>query len=68
MDWVAIIGRNVRKRRQELGLTQEQLAHDAELTMRYLGAVERGQQNPSIRILARICAALHCDIPDLFTR
>ena len=65
MDWIALVGRNVRLRRQELGLSQEQLAHDAEVTMRYLGAIERGQQNPSLNVLVKISTALRCTPIDL---
>lgn len=68
MDWAETIGRNVRTKRQNLGLSQEQLAHDAAVTLRYLGAIERGQQNPSLQIMVQIAAALHCDLPDLFDR
>ncbi|WP_336979119.1 helix-turn-helix transcriptional regulator [Brevundimonas nasdae] len=67
MDWAAVVGQNVRKRRQVLGLSQEQLAHDADVTMRYLGAIERGQQNPSLALLVRIATALQCSPVDLFS-
>ena len=67
MDWIALVGRNVRLRRQEMGLSQEKLAHDAEVTMRYLGAIERGQQNPSLGVLVRIATALDCTPVDLLT-
>jgi transcriptional regulator with XRE-family HTH domain len=65
MDWAALVGQNVRKRRQALGLSQEQLAHDADVTMRYLGAIERGQQNPSLAVLVRVADALKMDLPTL---
>ncbi|MFA4845605.1 MAG: helix-turn-helix transcriptional regulator [Patescibacteria group bacterium] len=65
MDWAALVGRNVRTRRQALGLSQEQLAHDADVTMRYLGAIERGQQNPSLAVLVRVSRALSCGPDDL---
>lgn len=58
MDWSAVVGRNVRTLRQERGLTQEQLAHDAEIDLTYLGGIERGKRNPSIIVLARIATAL----------
>lgn len=60
MDWNAVVGRNVRVRRQALGLSQEQVAHDAGITLRYLGMVERGQQNPSLSVIVRISGALKC--------
>lgn len=68
MDWAAVVGQNVRKRRQALGLSQEQLAHDAGVTLRYLGAVERGQQNPSLAVLAKISISLGLELPDLLEK
>ena len=57
-DWRAIVGTNVRQRRQERGLTQEQLAFAAEIDLTYVGGIERGRRNPSVLVLARIAAAL----------
>lgn len=48
----------MRKLRQERGLTQEQLAHDAEIDLTYLGGIERGRRNPSLLVIAGIAAAL----------
>ena len=64
-DWRAIVGMNVRKRRQEQGLTQEQLAFAAEIDLTYIGGIERGRRNPSIMVLARIADALSVDPSDL---
>ena len=57
-DWRAIVGTNVRKRRQQAGLTQEQLAFAAEIDLTYVGGIERGKRNPSVLVLARIAIAL----------
>jgi transcriptional regulator with XRE-family HTH domain len=67
MDWRAVVGRNVRRLRQERGLTQEQLAHEAELDLTYVGGIERGKRNPSLLVLVRIAAALGTDLPSLVT-
>lgn len=58
MDWRAIVGRNVRLRRQAVGLTQEQLAFDAEIDLTYLGGIERGRRNPSLLVIVRLAGAL----------
>ncbi|WP_374470727.1 helix-turn-helix domain-containing protein [Phenylobacterium sp.] len=58
MDWPAIVGRNVRRLRQERGLTQEQLAFEAKLDLTYVGGIERGRRNPSLLVLARLADAL----------
>ena len=60
MDWNAIVAANVRRLRVERGLTQEQLAHDAEIDLTYLGGIERGRRNPTIEVLGRIALALKC--------
>ena len=57
-DWCAIFGRNVRRIRQQRGLTQEQLAFEAEIDLTYAGGIERGKRNPSLRVMGRIAEAL----------
>ncbi|MFM7711161.1 MAG: helix-turn-helix domain-containing protein [Ferruginibacter sp.] len=57
---------NLRRIRQEKGLTMEQLAHEAEIEYRQLGRIERGEINTSILSLLRICQALHVDVDNLF--
>lgn len=58
MTWEEIVGRNIRRIRKARGLTQEQLAEEAGMAMRYLSGVERGEENPTLRFLAKIAEAL----------
>ncbi len=58
MDWNRIVGANVRRLRVERKLTQEQLAHDAEIDVTYLRGIEAGRRNPSVAVLGRLAAAL----------
>ena len=58
----------MRKRRQERGLTQEQLAFAAEIDLTYVGGIERGKRNPSVVVLARIADALGTDPAELLRR
>ena len=58
MDWRRVVGDNVRRLRQERGLTQEQLAFEAGLDLTYLGGIERGRRNPSLEVLARIAVSV----------
>ena len=67
MDWNAIVAANVRRLRVERKLTQEQLAHDAEIDLTYLGGIERGRRNPSVEVLGRIALALGCYPSELLT-
>lgn len=56
-----IFGARVRKRRQALGLTQEGLADAAELHWTYVGSVERGERNISLRNILKLAVALDLD-------
>jgi len=65
MEWGKIVGINVRRLRIERKLTQEQLAHDAEIDLTYLGGIERGRRNPSVDVLGRLAASLNAHPADL---
>lgn len=64
-DWRIILGRNVRRLRQQKGLTQEELAFEAEIDLTYVGGIERGKRNPSLLVMARISDALSVPLPRL---
>ena len=57
-DALGAIGRNVSRLRRARGLSQEELAHAAELRQAYLSQLEAGKRNPTIRTLIRIAEAL----------
>lgn len=65
MDWREIVGRNVRRLRQDKGLTQEQLAFEAGLDLTYVGGIERGRRNPSLLVMAALAKALGAHVADL---
>ena len=48
----------MRKLRKELELTQEQLAERASLHWTYIGGIERGVRNPSLKNINAIARAL----------
>lgn len=58
MRWEDVVGRNVRALRKERGASQELLAHEAGVAMRYLAGIERGEENPSLSILVKLALAL----------
>jgi transcriptional regulator with XRE-family HTH domain len=66
-DWRAILGKNVRRLRQQRGLTQEKLAFEAEIDLTYVGGIERGKRNPSLLVMARIADALSVTLPKLLS-
>jgi transcriptional regulator with XRE-family HTH domain len=64
-DWPALFGRNVRKARQHKKLTQEALAFEAQIDLTYMGGIERGRRNPSLRVMGRIAESLGVPLPKL---
>ena len=56
------LGENIRRRRESLELSQEALAHSADVDRSYLGAVERGERNITFLVLCRIARALNIDV------
>ncbi len=61
-------GDAVRARREELGLTQEDLAEKAGIHRTYLSDVERGSRNLSLVNVERLAVALSLKIWELFQR
>lgn len=61
MDVVVLLGRNVRVFRRGLGLSQEELAHRAEMERSYVSDIERGTRNPSVRALGKLAIALEVE-------
>jgi transcriptional regulator with XRE-family HTH domain len=58
MRWELVLGQNVRRLRKARAVTQEDLVADVGHDMRYLGGIERGQENPTIAVVASIAKAL----------
>ncbi len=52
------IGKNIRKRRNELGIKQEALAEMVDLSVSYIGAIERGEKLPKLDVFIRIANSL----------
>lgn len=65
MGLARIFGANVRRVRQDRGLSIEALAHEVGLAYTYLGQLERGQRNPTLAIVERIAKALNADAVEL---
>jgi len=58
----------VRKRRQKLGLSQEELAEKAEIDRTYVSLIERGKRTVTINVAERIAVALGMSLSRLFRK
>lgn len=59
-------GNNLRELRIQKGLTQEDLAFEAELDLTQIGRIERGVTNTSISIAYKLAKALKVNVKQLF--
>jgi len=66
MDLPHILGRNVRQARLQKGMSQEELAFQADMKRSYLSDLERGVRNPSIKAIGRLASALGVEPSSLF--
>ncbi len=58
-DPQCVLGNNLKKYRQKLGVSQEALAELCGLHRTYVGAVERGERNVSLLNIVHIARALN---------
>ena len=65
--FIKTFGRNLIKLRREKGLSQEQLAHKADIPINQIGRIERGEVNTTLSTLYMISFALELNICELFS-
>jgi len=53
-----MLGQIISARRQHLNLSQEELAHRAQMNRTYIGDIERGARNIAVLNLVKLSAAL----------
>jgi len=56
------LGKTIRNRRKELGITQPHLAELAKVSTNTLYKLERGQGNPSLDVLTKIAEVLGMEV------
>ena len=66
-DILEAFGRKVREFRQNVGLSQEELAAKAGVHRTYIGMIERGEKNATIISMHRISKALGTDLVSLIS-
>ncbi|MDQ7026276.1 MAG: helix-turn-helix transcriptional regulator [Anaerolineae bacterium] len=62
-----LFGERVRELRKQKDWTQEELAFQTKLHRTYIGAVERGEQNISLKNIVKIATVLEVNLADMFT-
>ena len=62
-----LLGRRIRGLRKSTNLTQEQLGERSRISYKHLGAIERGEENPSLSVLQKIAKGLGVEISELFS-
>ena len=65
MSRLSILGKNIKKYREQKGLSQSNLAEKVELSYEYICRVEKGQKSISLRKLFAIVDALDINCFDL---
>jgi transcriptional regulator with XRE-family HTH domain len=60
------LGQRIRNLRTKANISQETLGYISGLHRTYVGAIERGERNPSVLSLKKIADALHVNLGDLF--
>jgi transcriptional regulator with XRE-family HTH domain len=65
-DLPKLIGERIRKYRKEKGLSQEELAHLANLHTTYIGQLERGEKNATLGSVEKVANALGIPLENLF--
>jgi transcriptional regulator with XRE-family HTH domain len=66
--YVVAVGKALRERRLERGLSQEDLALESGVHRNYVGGIERGERSPTIATIVKLCACLDAKPADLFNR
>jgi len=66
-DPVEIVAIQIRDLRTQKHWSQEELAEKSGLHRTYIGSVERGERNITLRTLKRIADALECEMTALFS-
>lgn len=67
-DLQRAVGRNLRAYRQAKGLSQEAFAEVLGVHRTYMGGLERGERNLTLRSLERLAERLGVEVRELMTR
>lgn len=65
MDIRKKFGKRVKELRLAKNLSQESLAHEADLDRTYIPSIEKGERNVSIEVISKLAKALHIKMNEL---
>ena len=66
--FLVLFGEVIREIRKEKKLSQEELANKSGLHRTYIGMVERGEKNISLKNISKLSKGLELPIPEIFKR
>ena len=61
------IGKNIQKIRKSNGYTQEKLAEEIEVSVRYISDIEQDKSKPSYEVLIKICNVFQISLDQFFS-
>jgi transcriptional regulator with XRE-family HTH domain len=67
-DLLSAIGETLRAIRTERGLTLRQVSEGAHVSISYLAEIERGEKDPSSKVLESVAGGLEIEVGDLLLR
>jgi transcriptional regulator with XRE-family HTH domain len=67
MNPLKLFGSEIRRRRTQLGLSQEELAERCGLHRNYIGGIERGERNVALKNLLNLAYGLSTTPSELLT-
>jgi transcriptional regulator with XRE-family HTH domain len=65
MDLRQVFAANLRRLRHAKGLSQEDLAHEAEVNRSYMSVLEKGASYPGLEIIGKLAAVLEIEPAEL---
>jgi transcriptional regulator with XRE-family HTH domain len=68
VDLLSAIGETLRAERTERGLTLRQVAEGAHVSISYLAEIERGEKDPSSKVLENVAGGLGVSLSELLIR
>ncbi len=64
-EQIILLGRRIRTLRTSKGLTQQELGYRADVDYKFIGEIERGNMNPSFKVLVKIANTLDIELPEI---